>query len=359
MRFALAGGGTGGHVYPAVAVAECLRASEGTELYYYGTERGPEHEVAEREGYVFRAVPAAQVRVRSPLRLARGLFRLWQGTRVAGDWLDRDRPSAVFVTGGYAAAPVGRAAKRRNIPLIVFLPDARPGWAVRFLARYATTIACAVEASVSSLPKGKTVVTGYPVRRQFLDATRAEGQQRFGLDAHLPTLLVGGGGSIGAHAINLVVSRALPRWLEGAQVIHICGRDEEHWLAKERMRLPEWQRNRYHLHAYTEEMAYAMAASDLAVTRGGASTLGELPALALPAIVIPGAYSDQDVNAAFLAGTGGAVHLPPERIDELEALVLDLLGDRPRRDAMSDAMRGLARRDAAERLAQMLREVAA
>jgi UDP-N-acetylglucosamine--N-acetylmuramyl-(pentapeptide) pyrophosphoryl-undecaprenol N-acetylglucosamine transferase len=358
MKFVFAGGGTGGHVYPAVAVAERLREVEGVTLVYYGTERGPEHAVADHEGYEFRAIPAAQVRVRSPWRLARGLFRLWQGTRIAGEWLDRDRPSAVFATGGYAAAPVGRAAKQRKIPLIVFLPDAHPGWAVRFLARYATTVACAVDAAVPRLPKGKTVVTGYPVRRQFLEATRAEGIEKFGLDPNLPTVLVAGG-SLGAHSINLIVARSLRQWLDGAQVIHICGRDEEHWLSKERDRLPEWQQRRYHLHAYTEEMAYAMAASDLAVTRAGASTLGELPVMGLPAIVIPGAFSDQQVNADYLARTGAAIHLPADRIEEIETLVGELLEDTPRRTAMAEAMRGLAHPEAAERLAQMVREVAA
>ncbi|GMU40017.1 MAG: UDP-N-acetylglucosamine--N-acetylmuramyl-(pentapeptide) pyrophosphoryl-undecaprenol N-acetylglucosamine transferase [Chloroflexota bacterium] len=358
MKYALAGGGTGGHVYPAVAVAERLREVEGVTLVYYGTERGPEHTVAEREGFEFRAIPASQVRVRSPLRLARGLFRLWQGTRAAGAWLDRDRPAAVFATGGYAAAPVGRAAKQRKIPLIVFLPDAHPGWAVRFLARYATTVACAVDAAVPSLPAGRTVVTGYPVRRQFLEATRAEGVAKFGLDPALPTVLVAGG-SLGAHSINLVVARSLPRWLEVAQVIHVSGRDEEHWLAKERERLPEHLRARYHLHAYTEEMAYAMAASDLAVTRAGASTLGELPVMGLPAIVIPGGFSDQQVNANYLARTGAAIHLPSDRLDEIETLVSDLLVDGTRRGTMADAMRALAHPEAAERLAQMVREVAA
>jgi UDP-N-acetylglucosamine--N-acetylmuramyl-(pentapeptide) pyrophosphoryl-undecaprenol N-acetylglucosamine transferase len=358
MKFVLAGGGTGGHAYPAIAVAERLREAFDTELVYYGTEKGPERAVAEQARIPFRVVPAAQVRGRSPMRVARGLYQLWNGTRVARSWLDEDRPSAVFATGGYAAAPVGRAARSRRIPLIVFLPDAYPGWAVRFLARYATTVACAVDRATPHLPAKKTVVTGYPVRRQFLEATREEGQRRFGLDPVLRTVLIAGG-SLGAHQINLVISRSLKTLLERAQLIHIAGPDEERWLARERERLPEWQRQRYHLLAYTDEMAYAMAASDLAIMRAGASTLGELPVARLPAIVIPGAFSDQHRNAAFLAGHGAALHLPAARIDELPDLALQVLDDVARRGEMTTAMASLARPDAAQRLAAMLQEAAA
>lgn len=358
MKFALAGGGTGGHAYPAIAVAERLREVEGTELVYYGTEKGPERALAEQANIPYRAVPASAVRSRSPIRLATGLARLWSGSRVASRLLAEDRPAALFATGGYAAAPVGRAAQRAGIPLVVFLPDVHPGWAVRFLARYATKVACSVEGSVQSLPADRTVVTGYPVRSQFLNATREEGIARFGLDPSLKTVLVAGG-SLGAHQINLAVSGALRTLLEHAQIIHISGVDEEHWLQRERDRLPAWMRARYHLHAYTEEMAYAMRAADLAVTRAGASTLGELPITGLPAIVIPGSFSDQHINADFLAREGAAITLPTLRLDELESMILGLLDDAPRRESMATAMRRLARPDAADALARLLREVAA
>jgi UDP-N-acetylglucosamine--N-acetylmuramyl-(pentapeptide) pyrophosphoryl-undecaprenol N-acetylglucosamine transferase len=250
---------------------------------------------------------------------------------------------------------VGRAAKRRHIPLVLFLPDVRPGWAVRYMQRSATTVACAVERSLDYLPRKKTVVTGYPVRRQFAEATRDEGIRRFGLDPELPTLLIAGG-SQGAHQINLVVHAALRRLLERMQIIHVCGLAEEQWLARERERLADWQRDRYHLHAYTDEMAWAMAASDLAVTRAGASTFGELPATGLPAIVIPGGYSDQHLNAAYLSEVGAAITLHSRSIDDLETTILELFASEPRRQAMAEAMRALARPNAATRIAALVRE---
>ncbi|MEI7926815.1 MAG: glycosyltransferase, partial [Chloroflexota bacterium] len=217
---------------------------------------------------------------------------------------------------------------------------------------------CSVEGSLPSLPADRTVVTGYPVRQQFLSATREEGIARFGLDPSLKTLLVAGG-SLGAHQINLAVAGALRTLLEQSQVIHISGVEEEHWLQKERERLPEWMRARYHLHAYTDEMAYAMRAADLAVTRAGASTLGELPVAGLPAIVIPGGFSDQHLNAEYLAREGAAITLPTMQLDDLQSLITGLLDDTARRESMATAMRRLARPDAAGTLAALLREVAA
>jgi UDP-N-acetylglucosamine--N-acetylmuramyl-(pentapeptide) pyrophosphoryl-undecaprenol N-acetylglucosamine transferase len=358
MRFVLAGGGTGGHAYPAIAVAEELRSTPTTELVYYGTPGGPEQEIAALARIPYRPVPASQIRGRSPLRTARGLQQLWRGTRVAEELLDRDRPNAVFATGGYAAAPIGRAASREKVPLVVFLPDAHPGWAVRFLARHATMIACSIPVSLNHLPAKKSVVTGYPVRRQFLEATRSEGLRRFGLDTSLPTLLIAGG-SLGAHQINRIVADSLRLLLERTQIIHIAGRDEEFWLARERDRLPAWQQERYRLYAYTEEMAYAMAAADLAITRAGASTLGELPVTGLPAIVIPGGFSDQHRNAAYLAQQGAAIVVSTAEIDTVPPLVLRLLNDEVQRMRMAEAMRSLAQPDAAEQLANLVLEVAA
>ena len=357
MKFALAGGGTGGHAYPAIAVAERLREASDAELVYYGTDRGPERGLAQAAGIEFHPLPASQLRGRSPWRVLSGLVNLLRGERRARARMRDDAPAALFATGGYATAPLGRAARRRGVPMLLYLPDVRPGWAVRFLQRYATTVACSVEQSLASLPAHKTVVTGYPVRRQFNEATRDEGAKRFGLDPTLHTLLVAGG-SLGAHHINRVIASSLRLLLDRAQLIHICGRDEQSWLAREREALPDWQQQRYRLLAYTDEMAWAMAAADLAITRAGASVLGELPVMGLPAIVIPGDFSDQHANAAYLKERRAAMLLRTSEIGELAELAIQLLDDEPRREAMAESMRALARPDAATRLATMLRELA-
>jgi UDP-N-acetylglucosamine--N-acetylmuramyl-(pentapeptide) pyrophosphoryl-undecaprenol N-acetylglucosamine transferase len=358
MKIGLAGGGTGGHAYPAIAVAEELRTDPEMELVYFGTERGPERAVAEAHGIPYRTVAASPLRSRSPVRLLRGTVDLFRGSAEAGYTLRHEAPSSIFATGGYASAPLGRPARALKIPLLLFLPDVKPGWAVRYLQRYAVTVACSVESSLRYLRASKALVTGYPVRRQFAEATREEGIRRFELDPSLLTLLVAGG-SLGSHAINLVLAGALRTLLSRVQIIHIAGRDEEMWLSKERERLPDWQQERYHLLAYTEEMAWAMAASDLAVTRAGASVLGELPATRLPAVVIPGDFSDQHLNATHLVERGAAVSLSMRQIDDLEATVTRLFDNEAERRSMAAAMADLARPNAARELATMLRELAA
>ena len=357
MKFALAGGGTGGHAYPSITVGEELRACCQADLVYYGTERGPERALAEHASIQFRGIPASQVRG-GPRRTVTGGFNLLRGKRRVAEYIREDRPAALFATGGYAAAPAGWAAHRERVPTLLFLPDVHPGWAVRFLHRYAAKVACSVEAATAALPAGKTVVTGYPVRPQFHQATREGGIERFGLDPTLPTLLVTGG-SLGARSINQAIASALGRMLDRAQVLHICGRDEESWLRDERGRLPQQQRERYRLLAYTEDMAWAMAAADLVVTRAGASTLGELPMAGLPAVVIPGSFSDQQRNASYLEQRGAAVALAGDALDQLEGTVLRLLGDADTRARMAEAMRGLAQPGAATRLAELMREIAA
>ncbi len=356
MRYALAGGGTGGHAYPSLTVGEVLR-SRGADLVYYGSPQGPERALAQAAGIEYRAIPASQVRG-GPKRMILGGLNLLRGRFFAQRRLRADRVGSLFATGGYAAAPVGWAASAAGVPMLLFLPDVVPGWAVRFLGKHATRIACTADASVPSLPAGKAVVTGYPVREQFTLATRAEGIARFGLDPELPTVLVTGG-SLGARRINTAVAQALPRLLDRAQVLHISGREEATWLGEERARLADRHRERYHLLPYTEEMAWAMAASDLAVTRAGASTLGELPAVGLPAIVVPGTFSDQHQNATYLASRGAATVLPETRLDSLEAEITRLLDDTAARERMAQAMRDLARPEAASRLADLMEEIAA
>ncbi|MDP6606383.1 MAG: glycosyltransferase [Dehalococcoidia bacterium] len=357
MKFALAGGGTGGHAYPAMAVGERLRDSFDTELVYYGTDGGPEHGLADSAGIPFRSVPASQVRGRSPWRLGSGIFNLLRGRRRARRVLRDDSPDALFATGGYASAPIGSAARSRHVPMLLFLPDVKPGWAVRYMQRHATTVACSVEASLAFLSPRNTVVTGYPVRRQFTGVTREQGARHFGLDPSVHTLLVAGG-SLGAHHVNRVVAAALPRLLDRTQVLHISGRTDASWLERERAPLPDWQRERYHVTGYTDEMAMAMAAADLAITRAGASSLGELPVSGLPAIVLPGGFSDQHANASYLVAQGAAVSLPPGELESLPDVAIELLDDEARLAAMCEAMSALAHPDAAERLASMLREMA-
>ncbi|HEU4760311.1 MAG TPA: UDP-N-acetylglucosamine--N-acetylmuramyl-(pentapeptide) pyrophosphoryl-undecaprenol N-acetylglucosamine transferase [Dehalococcoidia bacterium] len=364
MRLALSGGGSGGHVYPALAIAAAvggqLPPGERLELLYLGSAGGTETQLVERAGIPFRSIAAAPIRGRRPWEMAGNALKLATGVAQARRILMEFAPQVLLSTGGYASFPAALAARSRRVPIGVYLPDLYPGWAVRAIARLAQLVAVTAHESLRRLPDRKGVVTGYPVRDEFWQADRAGGRQRLRLDLEEKVLLVSGA-SQGAHSINRAAANNLRGLVELCEVVHLCGAADERWLAGLRDGLPEGLRGRYHLFSYLhEEMPWAMAAADLALCRSGASTLGELPAVGLPAILVPYPYAGghQRLNARYLAENGAAVVLDDRDLGSLLPLVGGLLHDEPRLRSMRDAARRLARPDAAARIAGMLLELA-
>jgi UDP-N-acetylglucosamine--N-acetylmuramyl-(pentapeptide) pyrophosphoryl-undecaprenol N-acetylglucosamine transferase len=363
MRVAFCGGGTGGHVYPAVAVASALRKldlGEPVDLLYIGVRGKMDRDIVEREGIQFRGVTAGPIRSDSKLGTAKGGVDLARGTAQAYSILGQFKPDVVFATGGYGSVGVGLAARGRRLPLLLFLPDVEAGLAVRTLAKVADRIAVTVPPAQAKLGYEKTVLVGYPVRDVFFGVDRAKARKQLGLDPKLPVLLVSGASS-GAARLNDAVSSWAADYLRMGELVHLCGRADEAWLRAGIEMLPAELRARYHLHAYLhDEMPLALAAADLAIMRAGASVLGELPATGLPAILVPGEYEgwDQSPNAQFLQDAGGAVMLRQADIEELHELAVDLIMDKKRLEGMRVAMTAMARPDAAERLARLVVEMA-
>ncbi|MCY3646576.1 MAG: UDP-N-acetylglucosamine--N-acetylmuramyl-(pentapeptide) pyrophosphoryl-undecaprenol N-acetylglucosamine transferase [Chloroflexi bacterium] len=359
MKIALAAGGTAGHIFPALATLGALRAAgDPIEARFFGPDNRGERELVQGHDVPFETVPAAPLRGRSPLALARGLVRTALGVATALRSLRRFRPNVMLSTGGYGSFPPSVAARLLRLPLVVFLPDVEPGLAVRAESRLATLIAAATEAALPRLPAEKTVVSGYPVRDAFATG-RDDAREALGWGGDERVLLVAGA-TQGAQAINRAVWGALPRLCEAARVVHVTGPTASGEAASERTALPEGLRERYEPAPFREDLPALMVAADLAVMRAGASTLGELPAARLPAILVPGTFAGghQRENARWLAGHGAAVVLEEADLGQLEGNVLDLLHDDKRRGAMADAARAAGHADGAERLAAILREVA-
>ena len=360
MRVALAAGGTAGHIFPALATLGALRAAgDPVEARFFGPDNRGERALVRGHDVPFEAVPAAPLRGRSPLALAHGLARTALGVAAALRSLRRFRPNVMLSTGGYGSFPPSVAARILRLPLVVFLPDVEPGLAVRAESRLATLIAAATEAALPRLPAEKTVVSGYPVRDAFRTPNE-DAREALGWPSGERVLLVAGA-TQGAQAINQAVWRALPRLCEAALVVHITGPASADEAASERASLPESLRERYEPAPFREDLPALMVAADLAVMRAGASTLGELPAAALPAILVPGTFAGghQRENARWLAGHGAAIVLEETDLGTLEGRVLDLLRNDERRGAMAEAARSAGHADGAERLAAILREVAA
>lgn len=370
MRLWIAGGGTGGHVYPGLAVVQALRA-EGErirgrpalepEVTYVGGRGGVEEQLTERAQVRFVGVPAGGVHGLGPWQAARNAVRLLQGWWAAYRLGRRERPAAVFATGGYASVPVALAAWTLRVPVLVYLPDIEPGLAVRFIARLASRVAVTVEDSRSHFPDRSVAVTGYPVRAEFHELDRAQGRASLGLASDEPVLLVFGG-SRGARSINRALGKVLERMLDLAQVVHLSGQLDWPWVVEGQEALPEGLRARYHAFPYLHRrMGHALAAADLVVCRAGASTLGELPFFGLPGVLVPypHAWRYQRVNAEWLTVRGAAITLEDERLDqELLPTVRRLLGDPERLTHMAERARAAARRDAATQLAAELMALA-
>jgi len=314
--------------------------------------------MAANAGIDFVAISAGQLRIRNPLQLARNSLRLargaWQARRLLHDW----RPDVVFVTGGYVCAPLVWAAHRQRLPILIYLPDVTPGLAVQRLAGYATQIAVSFAETTAFFP-GKAIVTGYPVRRQLRrrSLSKEEARQRFDLDPTQPTLLIFGG-SRGSRSINQATASVLPDLLALAQVIHITGEVDREAAQRRVAGLGSEQSRRYRSFPYLhEEMTAALCAADLAITRAGASTLGEFPALGLPAILVPLPISGQHQlpNARYLADRDAAIVIDDADLPgQLLPTVRELFDHPDRLHALGQASAALARPDAADRLADAL-----
>jgi len=330
------------------------------EILYVGREGGVEERLVKRAGLRFVGVPAGGVHGLAPWRAAWNLIKLMQGWSAAYRLGRRERPAALFATGGYASVPAALAAWTLRVSILVYLPDVEPGWAARFIARLAARVAVTVEDSRAYFPVHKVVVTGYPVRAEFHNLDLAEARNSLRLVPDVPVLLVMGG-SRGARGINQALSRVLEQVLELAQVVHVSGELDWPWVTERHEVLPAALEARYHAFPYLHEMGLALAAADLAVYRAGASTLGELPFFGLPAVLVPypHAWRYQRVNAEWLAGRGAAVVLEDERLgEELLPTLHRLLSDQVALGEMAERMRALARPDAAARLAGELRALA-
>lgn len=331
-----------------------------SSFLYVGRRGGVEEGIVSREGLPFTAISTGGLRGLAPWTVAGHLFQMMAGFGQSLGIVRDFSPDVVLVTGGYVCVPVAVAAWLRRVPLLVLLPDLQPGLAVRALSRLATRVAVSFPEVAKYFAPNKVVTAGYPVRAEFFAADKARARKDFGLEEGFRTITVFGG-SRGAHSINLALSQCLERLLEVCQVIHICGHLDAEWVMEKGAQLPEQWRNRYRAYSYLhEEMPAALAAADLAVARAGAATLGEFPALGLPSILVPYPYAGQhqELNADYLVSRGAAVKIADAELGEkLLPTTLELLADEEALARMSQRARALARPEAAQRIAQELRQI--
>lgn len=366
--FLISAGGTGGGIYPALAVIEALqRITPGCKVHYVGSVGGMEYYLVPRDLVTsyqeVRSGPVHGVGVRrtvsSLLKISAGVLQSWQ-------IIARLKPALLFMTGGWATLPVAFACWLRHIPIVIFLPDIEPALTIKFTSRLAHTVLTATADSAAYFPRRTRLIeVGYPLRAAVMKANRSEGLTHFQLDPTRKTLLVSGG-SRGAQSINQALTPIAPDLVaDGWQLIHITGQLDWPMVEPRREALPEAIKTHYHAFPYLyDDMGLALAAADLAVSRSGASTLGELPFFGLPSILVPYpfAWRYQKVNADWLVSRGAAIRLNDEALNtELLPTIRTFSGEAGQTHlaAMHQSAAALARPDVAGRIAQDLLTLAA
>ncbi len=357
VRVLLAGGGTAGHVEPALSVADALlRADPATEVTALGTTKGLETRLVPARGYRLELIPPVPLPRRFGVDLVRVPGRLAGAVDASRDVLLRTRADAVVGFGGYVALPAYLAARRLTVPVVVHEANARPGLANRVGARLTPYVA--VASADVRLPHARHV--GIPLRRSIAtldrDALREQGRAFFGLDPDRVTLLVFGG-SQGARRLNETLGTAADAVLAtGAQVLHVSGGGQQ-------VPLPQPGPEHYHVVEYVDRMDLAYAAADLAVSRAGAMTCAELAAVGLPSVYVPFPIGngEQRFNALPTVRAGGGLLVDDASFtpDWVVRTLPALLGDRPRLLAMGRAAAALGRRDADDQVVTMVQQAVA
>ncbi|TAE47011.1 MAG: undecaprenyldiphospho-muramoylpentapeptide beta-N-acetylglucosaminyltransferase [Bacteroidetes bacterium] len=352
-RIIISGGGTGGHIFPAISIAnEICRREPDADVLFVGATGGMELTVVPRYQYKIEAVWISGIHRQLTLQnISRNLLfplklvvSLIQARRI----VSRFRPQAVVGVGGFASGPLGRAAAGKGIPLFICEQNAFPGLVNRWLASRATRILLGNPDAVKFFDASKSVVTGNPIRSMQLPS-REEAVAKLGLDPSRPVLL-SLGGSLGALKINQALLAPLPALTaSGVQLIWQCGKRYYETL---RPQVPEHQDIK--LMAFIEDMAVAYGAADLVISRAGGSTISELIALSLPSILVPSpnvAEDHQTKNARSLTDRGAALLVSDaEAIEKLIPAALDVLRSPAALDKLKDNILAVEKHDAAREI---------
>jgi len=348
--FLMAGGGTGGHVMPALAVARELRR-RGHEPFFVGTRAGIESRLVPREGFPLEWIEICGLKGQGLTRRMKTLWQLRASVLECRRILRRRKPAALFSMGGYVAAPPMLAAVARRVPMVLMEPNAVAGLTSRWLGRFAARALISFEQTARSFPAGRSEVTGLPVRDEFFRVPPA---------ANLAFTVLVTGGSQGSRTLNQAARAAWPKLArDHVRMTLQCGRAMEEELTEEFGR----SGMQGEVRAFLEDMPAEFAKADLVVARAGAGSLSELCAAGRPSVLVPYPFAADDhqrKNAEAMARQGAArlvldVDFTSER---LLAEISRARGNRAGLEEMANAARQLAKRGAAERAADYLEELA-
>jgi len=366
MRLLIAGGGTGGHIYPGIAIARHLSLTDkNAVITFVGTKNGMEADLVVREGFTFRAIRAQGWSRKISIKTLSMVLNNSMGVLQALNIIRGFKPDVVLGTGGYVAAPLVFAAALLKIPIVLHEQNAVPGITNRFLSRWASKVALSFNESKKFFPSHvKMEVTGNPVREALFQVDKKEGIKKLNLSEHKKTVLVFGG-SRGARRINDAIIEGAKNLLsiDKLQLIHLTGQDDYKYvldqLQKKGIQLD--LNGNIVIKPYLYEMENALAAADLVVCRAGATTLAELTALGKASILIPYPYATdnhQEKNARALEAEGAAYVIKDSELTGkiLTDLIIKLIEDNELLSRMARNSRKLGQPDAVIRIVKCLRD---
>lgn len=352
LRVLVSGGGTGGHIFPALSIANCVKQRHpDAEILFVGAQGRMEMERVPAAGYKIVGLPVAGFDRRRLWRNFGVAVKLWRSLRMARRILADFRPDIAVGVGGYASGPMLKAAQRKGIPTLLQEQNQYAGVTNKLLGAKARCICTAYDDMERFFPADRIVKTGNPVRAAITECklTQHQTKRQLGFDPERP-LVLSIGGSLGARTVNRAIAAAIPAITgAGAQLLWQTGK----FYADECAQIADGHKD-VRAQAFITDMPAAYRAADLVVSRAGAGTISELQLVGAPTVLIPSpnvAEDHQRKNAMALANRGAAVMVPDaEAIDLLPATITDLLADLDRRSRMSAAISEMAMTDAADRI---------
>ena len=359
MRIIVSGGGTGGHIYPAVTIANQIKEKQpDAEIIFVGTKEGLECEIVPRYGYPIEFIEVAGFQRKLSLDTIKSAFKLLAGLIDALKLIRKIKPDLVVGTGGYVCGPILFLAALQGIPTCIQEQNAMPGVTNKILAHFVKKVFLGYqEAGKYFGGNSEKIFTGNPIRKEILEVSRATAIEKFKLDPAKKTILVSGG-SRGARSINdamaLVETSLAGR--SDVQVIHITGETGyEKFIGQVEKKV--LMSDNIKVFRYMHDMPMALAAADLAIFRSGAIGLAELMARGIPSILVPYPYATanhQEHNARAVEGAGGAVVILDKELtgEILLKQIESLLADESKLQKMKDAAKALGRPEAAEDIAR-------
>ncbi|HEY2493935.1 MAG TPA: undecaprenyldiphospho-muramoylpentapeptide beta-N-acetylglucosaminyltransferase [Paenibacillus sp.] len=365
MRIVLTGGGTGGHIYPALAIArQCEQEESKSQFLYIGGQRGLESKLIPQENIPFESIDITGFRRKLSLDNVKTVIRFVKGVKISKRFLTKFKPDIVVGTGGYVCGPVVYAATRLGIPTIIHEQNAIPGLTNAFLSRYVSTVAVSFPNSKLFFPKAKRVIyTGNPRATIVHSANRDRGFATLGIPMDSSVVLIVGG-SRGAKAINEAMIQMAPLLdtLKHIHFVYVTG-DSYFDVTREEIRCKLGSMpNHLHVLPYVHNMPEVLAATSLIVNRAGASFLAEINSLGIPSILIPSpnvTNNHQEANARQLEKVGAAQVIVEKELtgDRLFQSIAGIMGNLDVHRAMSESSRMLGKPDSANLIVEEMRRL--